>query len=207
MSDISRVSVLFCAGLNSAHSVADGARGELGLGTHLADCAMAEELALPETADRAELYAALLPQLRALVADEPNLVANLANTAAVLHVALGSLWTGFYLVEDDTSLVLGPFQGPIACTRIPLAPSPQGVCGAAWQRRQAVVVPDVDAFPGHIACSSLSRSEIVVPIVVDARVVAVLDIDSAELSAFDLVDVEGLESVLELLAHHWRDVS
>ena len=167
-----------------------------------ADTPMAEELILSESADRAELYAALLPQLAALVEGECNRVANLANAAAVLHTALGSLWTGFYIAEE-TSLVLGPFQGPIACTRILLKPAPKGVCGAAWKQRHTVVVPDVDAFPGHIACSSLSRSEIVVPLIVGASVVAVLDIDSAELDAFGEEDVAGLEAVCALLARDW----
>lgn len=164
---------------------------------------MAEELILPESADRAELYAALLPQLAALIEGESNRVANLANAAAVLHAALGALWTGFYIAEE-TSLVLGPFQGPIACTRIPLVPEPKGVCGAAWQRRETVVVPDVDVFPGHIACSSLSRSEIVVPLIVDAGVVAVLDIDSPDLDAFGDDDVDGLEAAGALLAQRWN---
>ena len=165
---------------------------------------MAEELVLPDTTDRAALYAALLPQISALVSDENNLVANLANTAAAIHHGLGVLWTGFYLAGRET-LVLGPFQGPIACTRIPLLPKPKGVCGAAYQKREAVVVPDVEAFPGHIACSSLSRSEIVVPLVAGDRVVLVLDVDSAEPAAFGNADVAGLNAVLEVLrGRHWQ---
>lgn len=158
---------------------------------------MAEELVLPDTTDRAEFYAALVPQISALTGGEDNLVANLANTAAAIHHALGVLWTGFYLAERE-SLVLGPFQGPVACTRIPLLPTPKGVCGAAWENGEAVVVPDVEAFPGHIACSSLSRSEIVVPLTVDDRVVLVLDVDSSEYAAFGAADVAGLSAILEV---------
>ena len=166
---------------------------------------MAEELKLPETGERGELYAALQPQIATLIESEDDLVANLANTAAVLHTALQTLWTGFYRVKSD-ALVLGPFQGPLACTRIPLVPEPRGVCGAAFKRREAVIVPDVEAFPGHIACSSLSRSEIVVPLLVHGRVELVLDIDSSVLDDFDEADLTGLGAVVGLLrARHWPD--
>jgi len=159
---------------------------------------MDTSLALPDTTDRATLYAALLPQLQALLAEEPDPIANMANTAAVLHAAFGWHWVGFYRVEGD-ALVLGPFQGPVACTRIP---SGKGVCGAAWSSARTVVVPDVDLFPGHIACSALSRSEIVVPICgPEGEVIAVLDVDSSLLNDFSEVDRIGLEQVCRLLEY------
>ena len=143
-----------------------------------------------------EMYALLLKQVQGLLEGEPDRVANLANVAAVLHEAFGFWWTGFYLVQGR-ELVLGPFQGPVACTRIPYG---KGVCGTAWQQGRTVVVPDVEEFPGHIACSSASRSEIVVPVVKDKDVVAVLDIDSRELATFDARDAAGLEAIVALLA-------
>jgi L-methionine (R)-S-oxide reductase len=149
-------------------------------------------LHIPGTATRQERYEALLPGLKALLEGEHDLVARMANTAAALHEALGVHWTGFYRVVDG-ELVLGPFQGPVACTRIPLG---KGVCGTAWARNETIVVPDVNAFPGHIACSPLSRSEIVVP-VRDAQghVVAVLDLDSADPNDFGDVDQQALENL------------
>lgn len=141
--------------------------------------------------EKEKRYRLLSEQLHSLVADEPNLVANLANIAALLHRELHNWWTGFYFVEGD-ELVLGPFQGPVACTRIGYG---RGVCGTAWKQRSTVVVPDVEQFPGHIACSSASRSEIVVPIVQADSVVAVLDIDSVHLSAFDDEDAAGLGTI------------
>ena len=143
-----------------------------------------------------EAYALLLKQVQGLLEGETDRIANLANTAAVIHETFGFWWTGFYLVHGQ-ELVLGPFQGPIACTRIPFG---KGVCGTAWARRETVVVPDVEAFPGHIACSSLSRSEIVVPILRGGEVVAVLDIDSRELATFDGQDAAGLEALASLIA-------
>ena len=119
----------------------------------------------------------------------------MANMAALIHETFGFWWTGFYIVKDE-QLVLGPFQGPIACTRIPYG---KGVCGTAWQRQETIVVPDVEEFPGHIACSSLSRSEIVVPIFRDTSVYALLDIDSKELATFDDIDKEWLEKTVKLL--------
>lgn len=147
---------------------------------------------IPRTASRRERYEVLLPQLKALLEGETDMVARMANTAAALHEALGIHWTGFYRVVEG-ELVLGPFQGPVACTRIPHG---KGVCGAAWARNGTIVVPDVDAFPGHIACSPLSRSEIVVP-VRDAQghVVAVLDLDSAKPGDFGEVDQKALETL------------
>jgi len=154
-----------------------------------------EELILTRIS-KADRYAELFPQIQHLIDGEKNLIANLANTAAALHQAFPNLWTGWYLV-DRNELVLGPFQGPVACTRIPYG---KGVCGAAWQRMETLVVPDVELFPGHIACSSLSRSEIVVPVYKDEKVVAVLDLDSTERNAFDSVDANWLEKICALLA-------
>ena len=141
-------------------------------------------------------YALLLKQVQGLLEGESDRVANMANVAAVLHEAFGFWWTGFYLVQGR-ELVLGPFQGPVACTRIPFG---RGVCGTAWQQGKTVVVPDVEEFPGHIACSSASRSEIVVPVIKGKDVVAVLDIDSRELATFDARDAAGLEAIVALLA-------
>lgn len=143
-----------------------------------------------------EQYALLLKQVQGLLEGESDRVANMANVAAVLHEAFGFWWTGFYLVQGR-ELVLGPFQGPVACTRIPFG---RGVCGTAWQQGKTVIVPDVEEFPGHIACSSASRSEIVVPVIKGKDVVAVLDIDSRELATFDARDAAGLEAIVALLA-------
>ena len=142
-----------------------------------------------------ERYEALLPQIKAVIEDEPDLIANMANVAAMLHETFGFWWTGFYRVEGE-ELVLGPFQGPMACTRITKG---RRVCGTAWAEAQTQVVPDVDQFPGHIACSSASRSEIVVPIFHEGEVIAVLDIDSAQLNTFDQTDRRYLEQVVEML--------
>ena len=141
-------------------------------------------------------YDLLLKQLTCLLEGETDPVANLANAASAIHGTFGFWWTGFYLVRGR-ELVLGPFQGPVACTRIPFG---KGVCGAAWERRETVVVPDVDAFVGHIACRSESRSEIVVPLIRDGRVLGVLDIDSRETAAFDDEDAAGLAPVAALLS-------
>ena len=142
-----------------------------------------------------EKYQTLLPQIEALVAGETDMIANMANVAAVLHETFGFWWTGFYRVEGQ-QLVLGPFQGPIACTRIPFG---RGVCGTAWQRAETVIVPNVHDFAGHIACSSASNSEIVVPIQHDGRVVAVLDIDSTDFNTFDATDQHYLEQIAAML--------
>jgi L-methionine (R)-S-oxide reductase len=157
---------------------------------------MAETIALAPHLTKAEKYEALLPQLEALVAPEPDLVANLANLAAGLKEAFHFFWVGFYLVKDG-QLVLGPFQGPVACTRIHFD---RGVCGHAYRTAATVIVPDVEAFPGHIACSSLSRSEIVVPIFDrGGQVAAVLDVDSTELNDFDPTDGHYLEQLTALV--------
>ena len=144
---------------------------------------------------KSEQYALLRKQVESLTEGESDLTANLANVAAAIHQAFSFWWTGFYLVHGE-QLVLGPFQGPVACTRIPFG---RGVCGTAWQRRETVVVPDVEEFPGHIACSSASRSEIVVPILRNGEVLGVLDIDSRELATFDDEDAAGLEAIAALL--------
>ena len=158
---------------------------------------MAEQLYLQETS-REERYRELYPQLQSLISRESNLIANLANTAAALRQAFGFFWVGFYLVEGD-ELVLGPFQGDIACTRIARG---RGVCGTSWQTGKTLVVPDVEAFPGHIACSSSSRSEIVVPLRdISGEILGVLDIDSDRLADFsEEVDRPTLERIAELLA-------
>ena len=143
--------------------------------------------------DKEALYKEVLPQAVSLLEGETDEVACMANLAALLHRTFGFWWTGFYRVVGD-ELVLGPFQGPVACIHIP---SGRGVCGTAWQRGATIVVPDVEQFPGHIACSSESRSEIVVPVWRDGRVCAVLDIDSRELSTFDETDRKYLETILE----------
>ena len=144
---------------------------------------------------KTETYQNLLQQIESLVAGETDSVANMANVAAVLHEAFGFWWTGFYRVEGQ-QLVLGPFQGPIACTRIPYG---KGVCGTAWQRAETVIVPNVHEFAGHIACSSASNSEIVVPILHDGQVIAVLDIDSKDFNTFDETDQLYLEQIVRML--------
>ncbi|AMQ55221.1 GAF domain-containing protein [Algoriphagus sanaruensis] len=156
---------------------------------------MAESLFLPKEGSKSETYEALLPQIEALITGEPDLYANLANIAAALREAFGFFWVGFYLVKDD-QLVLGPFQGPIACTRINFG---KGVCGTAWKEKKTQLVPDVDAFPGHIACSSASKSEIVVPVFKEDKVEMVLDVDSDKLADFDEIDQKYLEELMGVL--------
>ena len=143
-----------------------------------------------------EIYTSLLPQVEAVMDSSVDIIANMANMAAMLHETFGFWWTGFYRVIGN-ELILGPFQGPLACTRIAYG---RGVCGTAWKERRTIVVPDVEQFPGHIACSSASRSEIVVPIFQNGEVIAVLDIDSAELNTFDETDAEYLERLVLMLA-------
>lgn len=156
---------------------------------------MAEDLKIINTTDKAEQYQSLIPQIEALITGEDDLVANLANVAAALKEQFKWFWVGFYLVKNDV-LVLGPFQGPVACTRIAYG---KGVCGAAWAQQEVLVVPDVDQFPGHIACSSLSKSEIVVPMVRHGQIWGVLDVDSEELAQFDEVDAKYLEQIVQLI--------
>lgn len=152
---------------------------------------------------KTENYQLLVEQIQSLIEGESDAVAVMANVAAAIHEAMGFWWTGFYRVmpkagSDDNELVLGPFQGPVACMHIPFG---RGVCGTVWERRQTIVVPDVELFPGHIACSSLSRSEIVVPVIAaSGEVVAVLDIDSRELSTFDDTDSQYLETICSYIA-------
>jgi len=158
---------------------------------------VAEELEIVSTESKEEKYAVLLPQLKALVEDEENLVANMANIAAALNQTFNFFWVGFYVVEGN-SLVLGPFQGPIACTRVA---QQKGVCGAAWAQKEPVIVADVDEFPGHISCNSGSRSEIVVPgMDSDGEVKFVLDVDSDELDYFDSIDRQYLVEIAGLLS-------
>lgn len=149
------------------------------------------EILIIDNGDKQSKYRTLIPQLEALTEHETDLIANLANITAALKDTFNHFWTGFYLVKNE-SLVLGPFQGPLACTRIRLG---KGVCGTAWERMQTLIVEDVDAFPGHIACSSDSKSEIVVPIMKDNKVVGVLDIDSDRLASFDETDRYFLELI------------
>lgn len=155
---------------------------------------MAEELHIADGPKEAR-YALLCKQIESVLAGESDPIARMANVAAMIHETFGFWWTGFYRVIGS-ELVLGPFQGPLACTRIACG---RGVCGTAWQQRQTLVVPDVDQFPGHIACSSASRSEIVVPVFRAGEVIAVLDIDSRDLATFDAVDQQWLERIAALL--------
>ena len=157
---------------------------------------MADSLILSSQASKKEKYEQLLPQISALIEGEVSTVANMANIAAALRQAFGFFWVGFYLVEGN-ELVLGPFQGEIACTRIGFG---KGVCGAAWKQNETIIVPNVDEFPGHIACSSASKSEIVVPISVDEKTVAVLDVDSDKLDDFTLDDKLGLERLSQMIS-------
>jgi len=155
---------------------------------------MAEDLLITK-GTKEEQYESLLPQIKALLEGEPDLIANLANITGALKEQFNWLWVGFYLVKND-ELVLGPFQGPVACTRIKKG---KGVCGASWAKAQTLIVPYVEKFPGHIACSSLSRSEIVVPIIRNNKVLGVLDVDSIEPDQYDNIDQDYLEQITELI--------
>jgi len=155
---------------------------------------MAEDLEII-TGSKKEQYQSLIPQIKGLLEGEPDLIANLANITGALKEQFKWLWVGFYLVKKD-ELVLGPFQGPVACTRIKIG---RGVCGTAWKKKETLIVPDVNKFPGHIACNSTSKSEIVVPIIRNGKVVAVLDVDSTELDHFDETDRYYLEEVTKLI--------
>lgn len=156
---------------------------------------MAEDLKIVANATKEEQYISLLPQIEGLLFGEDDLIANLANVAAALKEQFNWFWVGFYLVKNET-LVLGPFQGPVACTRIQKG---RGVCGSAWEKAETIIVADVDQFPGHIACSSASKSEIVVPLFSGAQVVGVLDVDSDQLDHFDDVDRLYLNKIVKLL--------
>jgi len=157
---------------------------------------MSVELTLPQTSNKQEKYVSLLPQIEALVSDEPDMIANLANIAAALKEGMGFFWVGFYFVKGD-ELVLGPFQGPVACSRIQKG---KGVCGTAWSEKRTIIVDDVDQFPGHIACSGDSKSEIVLPILKNEEVFLILDVDSDQLADFDEVDEKNLSQVIMILA-------
>ena len=157
---------------------------------------MSEELHKVTGASKAEMYESLLPQIKSIIEDETDKIANMANITAAIAEMFGFWWTGFYRVDGE-ELVLSPFQGTLACTRIGYG---RGVCGTAWKEQKTVVVEDVDKFPGHIACSSLSRSEIVVPIFKASKVYAVLDIDSKELATFDETDRKYLEKLAEMVS-------
>lgn len=160
---------------------------------------MASSLTIDPSIAKTEKYRQLQPQLKALVEGETSSVANMANAAAVLKEVFGFFWVGFYTVDED-QLVLGPFQGPIACTRLFKG---KGVCAASWEQNETIIVEDVDAFPGHVACSSASKSEIVVPLRnTKGEVIAVLDVDSDRLADFDKDDREGLEGLMRILENH-----
>ena len=154
-----------------------------------------ENLTINLSVGRAEKYATLLPQIESLIAGENDFIANLANGAAALRQTFGFFWVGFYIVKGK-ELVLGPFQGDIACTRIGFG---KGVCGTAWQQNKSQLVPDVDSFPGHIACSSLSRSEVVIPGGLNGEVMLVLDVDSEHLNDFTQIDIDALEQLMAML--------
>lgn len=157
---------------------------------------MAENLKVNAAAGKRERYEELLPQIKSLIEYENDITANLANVAAALKYGMEYFWVGFYLKKGN-ELVLGPFQGPVACTRIPFS---KGVCGASYSQKETIIVDDVDAFPGHIACSSLSKSEIVVPVFKDGDVIAILDVDSETLASFDEIDKKYLEDLMDTLA-------
>ncbi len=156
---------------------------------------MAENLIISHSTDKVARYQMLVPQIEALTSGEPDLIANLSNIAAALRQAMNFFWVGFYIVKNN-ELVLGPFQGPIACTRIAFG---KGVCGASWKEKQTIIVPDVDEFPGHIACSSDSKSEIVLPALKNGDVTLVLDVDSDQLNDFDETDKVYLSQVMSMI--------
>ncbi|CDS91950.1 GAF domain-containing protein [Sphingobacterium faecium] len=156
---------------------------------------MAEDLTINKGTKK-DQYIGLVPQIRGLVTGETNQIANLANIAAALKEQFNFFWVGFYLIEGE-QLVLGPFQGPVACTRIQYG---RGVCGTSWKENKTIIVPNVEEFPGHIACSSLSKSEIVIPIYQDNSIIGILDVDSDELNAFDEIDAQYLTEIVSLLS-------
>jgi L-methionine (R)-S-oxide reductase len=162
---------------------------------------MADDLTII-SGTKEEQYKAILPQIKGLLEGEQDLIANLANISAALKEQFGWLWVGFYLVKND-ELVLGPFQGPVACTRIKKG---RGVCGSSWARAETLIVPDVEKFPGHIACSSLSKSEIVLPLIQNYQVVGVLDVDSTELNTFDETDKIYLQQIIDLVRFSQKNI-
>jgi GAF domain-containing protein len=157
---------------------------------------MSEELQIDKNSSREEKYKSLVPQIQALLTGESDMIANMANISAALKEVFSFWWVGFYLVKNN-ELVLGPFQGPVACTRIAIG---KGVCGTSWKEAKTIIVADVDQFPGHIACSSASRSEIVVPVLKDGKVIAVLDVDSEHYDHFDKTDDQYLTIITKLLS-------
>lgn len=156
---------------------------------------MAEDLNISRSGTKEEQYQSLIPQIKALLTGEPDLIANLANVAAALKEQFNWFWVGFYLIKGE-ELVLGPFQGPVACTRIKKG---KGVCGTSWAKKQVIIVPDVDQFPGHIACASASKSEIVLPLYSGKQLIGVLDVDSEHLSHFDEIDEKYLKEIVNLI--------
>jgi len=157
---------------------------------------MAEDLTIIKEGSKEEKYESLIPQISGLLYGEKNLIANLANIAAALKEGMDFFWVGFYLADSDDELVLGPFQGPVACTRIRKG---KGVCGSSWEKKEVLIVPNVDEFPGHIACSSASKSEIVLPVWKNRKIIGVLDVDSDKLSSFDETDAKYLQQILDLI--------
>ncbi|MBK0379456.1 GAF domain-containing protein [Mucilaginibacter segetis] len=157
---------------------------------------MAEDLQIITSASKLEQYESIIPQIAALIDGEDDLIANLANISAALKEQFNWFWVGFYMVKND-QLILGPFQGPVACTRIGKG---KGVCGIAWEQGETLIVPDVDQFPGHIACSSLSKSEIVVPLIINDNIIGVLDVDSAYINQFDETDAKYLADIINLIS-------
>lgn len=156
---------------------------------------MAEDLIINTNVTKEAQYESLIPQIKALIDGETDMIANLANIAAALKEQFKWFWVGFYLIKGD-ELVLGPFQGPVACTRIKKG---KGVCGASWQQNEVLIVPDVDTFPGHIACASASRSEIVLPLHKENEIIGVLDVDSEHLAHFDTIDASYLQQIINLI--------
>ncbi len=161
---------------------------------------MAEELLISTSTDKTVKYEELIPQIEALIGTESDLIANLANVSSALKYGMDFFWVGFYMVKND-ELVLGPFQGPIACTRVRKG---KGVCGTAWEKNEVLIVPDVDQFPGHISCSSDSKSEIVVPIIKNNTVVGIIDVDSDQLNSFDLIDSQFLKRLCSSISKIWQ---
>lgn len=159
---------------------------------------MAEDLRIV-IGSKEKQYLSLLPQISALIKGEYDEIANMANVCAALKEQFNFFWVGFYMIKGD-DLVLGPFQGPVACTRIKMG---KGVCGASWEQEKTLIVPDVEEFPGHIACSSASKSEIVIPIIRNQMVIGVLDVDSAELNSFDETDAEYLAQIIDLIEFNY----
>lgn len=157
---------------------------------------MAEDLTILTTASKAEKYESLIPQIEGLLYGEKNLIANMANVAAALKEGLGFFWVGFYLIDSPEELVLGPFQGPVACTRIRKG---KGVCGSSWEQEKTLIIPNVDEFPGHIACATASKSEIVLPVYSNKKITAILDVDSDRLNDFDETDKKYLEKIITMI--------